>query len=67
MNCTKPSSPYIALLLIVLCVALIELPKGQTKIISMQEKQEKQEKTITKLSAKVNPIELKATKNLNHE
>ena len=41
MNCTKPSSPYIALLLIVLCVALIELPKGQTKIISMQEKQEK--------------------------
>ncbi len=64
MNCTKPSSPYIALLLIVLCVALIELPKGQTKIISMQEKQEK---TITKLSAKVNPIELKAIKNLNHE
>ena len=44
MNCTKPSSPYIALLLIVLCVALIELPKGQTKIISMQEMQEKQEK-----------------------
>ena len=64
MNCTKPSSPYIALLLIVLCVALIELPKGQTKIISMQEKQEK---TKTKLSAKVNPIELKAIKNLNHE
>ena len=64
MNCTKPSSPYIALLLIVLCVALIELPKGQTKIISMQEKQER---TITKLSAKVNPIELKAIKNLNHE
>lgn len=64
MNCTKPSSPYIALLLIVLCVALIELPKGQTKIISMQEKQEK---TITKLSAKVNPIELKAIKNLNYE
>lgn len=64
MNCTKPSSPYIALLLIVLCVALIELPKRQTKIISMQEKQEK---TITKLSAKVNPIELKAIKNLNHE
>ena len=64
MNCTKPSSPYIALLLIVLCVALIELPKGQTKIISMQEKQEE---TITKLSAKVNPIELKAIKNLNHE
>ena len=64
MNCTKPSSPYIALLLIVLCVALIELPKGQTKIISMQKKQEK---TITKLSAKVNPIELKAIKNLNHE
>lgn len=61
MNCTKPSSPYIALLLIVLCVALIELPKRQTKIISMQEK------TITKLSAKVNPIELKAIKNLNHE
>ena len=64
MNCTKPSSPYIALLLIVLCVALIELPKRQTKIISMQEKQEK---TITKLSAKVNPVELKAIKNLNHE
>ena len=64
MNCTKPSSPYIALLLIVLCVALIELPKGQTKIISMQEKQEK---TKTKLSAKVNPIELKAIKNLNYE
>lgn len=64
MNCTKPSSPYIALLLIVLCVALIELPKRQTKIISMQEKQEE---TITKLSAKVNPIELKAIKNLNHE
>lgn len=64
MNCTKPSSPYIALLLIVLCVALIELPKRQTKIISMQEKQEK---TITKLSAKINPIELKAIKNLNHE
>ena len=64
MNCTKPSSPYIALLLIVLCVSLIELPKRQTKIISMQEKQEK---TITKLSAKVNPIELKAIKNLNHE
>jgi uncharacterized protein YoxC len=61
MNCTKPSSPYIALLLIVLCVSLIELPKRQTKIISMQEK------TITKLSAKVNPIELKAIKNLNHE
>ena len=64
MNCTKPSSPYIALLLIVLCVALIKLPKRQTKIISMQEKQEK---TITKLSAKINPIELKAIKNLNHE
>lgn len=64
MNCTKPSSPYIALLLIVLCVSLIELPKRQTKIISMQEKQEI---TITKLSAKVNPIELKAIKNLNHE
>ena len=64
MNCTKPSSPYIALLLIVLCVALIELPKRQVKIISMQEKQEK---TITKLSAKINPIELKAIKNLNHE
>lgn len=64
MNCTKPSSPYIALLLIVLCVALIELPKRQTKIISMQEKQEQ---TITKLSAKVNPVELKAIKNLNHE
>ena len=64
MNCTKPSSPYIALLLIVLCVALIELPKRQTKIISMQEKQEK---TITKLSAKINSIELKAIKNLNHE
>ena len=64
MNCTKPSSPYIALLLIVLCVALIELPKRQTKIISMQEKQEQ---TITKLCAKVNPIELKAIKNLNHE
>ena len=64
MNCTKPSSPYIALLLIVLCVALIELPKRQTKIISMQEKQEK---TITKLSAKVNLVELKAIKNLNHE
>jgi hypothetical protein len=64
MNCTKPSSPYIALLLIVLCVALIELPKRQTKIISMQEKQEQ---TITKLSAKVNLVELKAIKNLNHE
>lgn len=64
MNCTKPSSPYIALLFIVLCVALIELPKRQTKIISMQEKQEK---TNTKLSAKINPIELKVIKNLNHE
>ena len=64
MNCTKPSSPYIALLLIVLCLALIELPKRQAKIISMEEKQEK---TISKLSAKVNPIELKAIKNLNHE
>lgn len=64
MNCTKPSSPYIALLLIVLCVSLIELPKRQTKIISMQEKQGQ---TITKLSAKVNPVELKAIKTLNHE
>lgn len=64
MNCTKPSSPYIALLLIVLCLALTELPKRQAKIISMEEKQEK---TISKLSAKVNPIELKAIKNLNHE
>lgn len=64
MKCTKPSSPYIAMLLITLSVSLIRYPNEKKQLISVIEAPVTPEH---KLTAEINSIELEALKNSNHE